>query len=143
MLDLRLIRENSSFVEEKLSTRGKAYDLSQIRDLTAASNEINTELCNLQSESKKLSKLIGNIIQKTDNKNSGELIDLKNKGNEYKLQISKYEEKKRILDQRIKSEILRLPNLPSDKSPLGDNETNNIVIREWGNPLKEGELKSH
>ena len=143
MLDLRLIRENSSFVEEKLSTRGKSIDLSQIRDLTAASNEINTELCNLQSESKKLSKLIGNIIQKTDNKKSGELIDLKNKGNEYKLQISKYEEKKRILDQHIKSEILRLPNLPSDKSPLGDNETNNIVIREWGNPLKEGELKSH
>ena len=143
MLDQRLIRENSSFVEEKLSTRGRIVDLSQIRDLTTEINEIDIKLCSLQSESKKLSKLIGNIIQKSGNKNSSELIDLKNKGNEYKLKISQYEEKKRILDQRIKFEILRLPNLPSDKVPLGDNETNNIVIREWGNPLKEADLKSH
>ena len=143
MLDQKLIRENSSFVEEKLSTRGKVVDLSQIHDLTLESREIDIELCNLQSKSKKLSKLIGNKLHQSDNKNSDELINLKNKGNEYKLKISAYEEQKRSLDKRIKSEILRLPNLPSDKAPLGDNETGNIKIREWGNPLKKKDLKSH
>ena len=143
MLDQRLIRENPSFVEEKLSTRGKSVNLSLIHSLTVESKEIDIELCNLQSESKKLSKLIGSKIMELKNKNSKELIDLKNQGNEYKFKISEYEEKKRIIDKQIKFEILRLPNFPSDKTPLGENEKNNIQLREWGEPLKRENIKSH
>ena len=143
MLDQRLIRENPSFVEEKLSTRGKAVNLSQINELTIKSREIDIELCNLQSESKKLSKLIGHIIQNSENKTSKDLNDLKHQGNEYKSKISEYEKKKRILDKQIKFELLRLPNLPSGNTPLGDNETKNIPLRKWGYPLEKDNLKSH
>ena len=143
MLDQRLIRENPTFVEEKLSTRGKNFNLSQIHNLTLESKEVDIELCNLQSESKKISKLIGNKIRNSDDKNSKELDDLKNKGNEYKSKISEYDERKKVLDKQIKSEILRLPNFPSKDTPLGNDETNNIQLREWGNPLKGNNLKTH
>ncbi len=143
MLDQRLIRENPSFVEEKLSTRGKAIDLSQIHKLTLKSKDIDIELCNLQSESKKLSKLIGDKIRHSENKNSEDFIDLKNKGNKFKLKISEYEEKKRTIDKQIKFEILRLPNFPSDKAPLGENEKNNIELKQWGHPVKQDNLRSH
>ena len=143
MLDQRLIRENPSLVEKKLSTRGKNVDLSQIHELTIESKELDIELCNLQSESKKLSKLIGSMINNLEDKNSKQIIELKNKGNEYKYKISEYEEKKRNLDNQIKSEILRLPNFPSDNTPLGKDETNNLQLRKWGDPLTSDNLRSH
>ncbi len=143
MLDQRLIRENPSFVEKKLSTRGKTFNLSQINNLTLERKQLDIELCDLQSESKKLSKLIGSKITSSSNITKEELIHLKNQGNEYKVKISEYEEKKRTLDKQIKSEILKLPNFPSDETPLGGNEASNVALREWGDPMKKNNIKSH
>ena len=143
MLDQRLIRENPTFVEEKLSSRGKALDLSHINNLTIQINKIDIELCSLQSESKKLSKIIGEEIRDSNNKSTQNLTELKNKGNQYKQRISEFEAKKRELDQQIKYEILRLPNLPSEEAPFGKDENNNIELRKWGDPIKNDSLKSH
>ena len=77
MLDQKLIRENPTSVEENLSLRGKFYNISQIHELTIKKKEIDLELSNLQFESKKLSKLIGQEISKSQNINSQELKDLK------------------------------------------------------------------
>ena len=95
MLDQKLIRENPTFVEESLSLRGKVFNISPIHRLTIEKKEIDIEISNLQSESKKLSKLIGQEINKSDNNNSKELNELKNKGNNYRIKISEFEEKKK------------------------------------------------
>ena len=58
MLDQKLIRENPTLVEESLSLRGKVFNISQIQELTLQKKEIDIEISTLQSESKKLSKLI-------------------------------------------------------------------------------------
>ena len=58
MLDQKLIRENPRSVEENLSLRGKFFKISHIHELTLRKKEIDIELSGLQSESKKLSKLI-------------------------------------------------------------------------------------
>ena len=59
--------------------------------LTLQKKEIDIEISNLQSESKKLSKLIGQEISKSQNNNSPELNNLKKKGNEYRIKISEFE----------------------------------------------------
>ena len=143
MLDQRLIRENPSFVEDKLSTRGKVFNLSYIHELTLKIKAIDIELCSLQSESKRLSKLIGNKIRNSGNENDEELLELKNRGNEYKVKISEYEEQKRTSDKKLKYELLRLPNLPSKEAPLGNDENGNQQIRNWGDPIKKNNLKTH
>ena len=143
MLDQRLIRENPTLVEEMLSTRGKFLDISHLHKMTIQRKEIDIELCNLQSESKKLSKTIGKQINNSTNIDNQILIELKNEGNKYKAKISEYEEKKRSLDNQIRNEILRLPNFPSKNTPLGENESNNIEIRKWGDPLINDNLKTH
>ena len=81
VLDQKLIRENPTFVEESLSLRGKVFQISHIHELTIKKREIDTEISILQSESKTLSKLIGQLIGKSENNNSQELNDLKKKGN--------------------------------------------------------------
>ena len=129
MLDQKLIRENPSFVEENLSSRGKTFNISPIHKLTIEKKEIDIEISHLQSESKKLSKLIGQEITKSHNNHSDDLDELKKKGNQYKIKISEYEEKKRILDKLLHDEILRLPNFPSKEAPIGEDESNNIQIK--------------
>ena len=143
MLDQKLIRENPTSVEENLSLRGKFFNISPIHKLTVEKKEIDIEISNLQSESKKLSKLIGLEISKSQNNNSQELSELKNKGNKYRTKISEFEEKKRILEDAIQKEILSLPNFPSKDAPIGKDENNNIEIKTWGDPLRKEKQKSH
>ena len=143
MLDQKLIREKPKFIEENLSLRGKFFNISPIHKLTLEKKEIDIEISNLQSESKKLSKSIGNLINKSQNNISQELNELKNKGNKYRIKISEFEDKKRILDDQIRKEILSLPNFPSKEAPIGKDESENVQIKTWGDPLIKENLKSH
>ena len=143
MLDQKLIRENPTFVEDNLSLRGSVYDITFIHKLTLERKEIDIEISSLQSKSKKLSKIIGEQIRTSNNVNTQELSELKNKGNKYRAKVSEFEEKKRILDKKLQDEILKLPNFPSKDSPFGQNESNNIQVKEWGDPLKKDNLKAH
>ena len=143
MLDQKLIRENPTFVEDNLSLRGKVYNINFIHKLTVERKEIEIEISSLQSESKKLSKIIGQEIRNSNNTNSQELDVLKEKGNQYRVKVSEFEEKKRILDKQLKEEISKLPNFPSKEAPFGKNENNNIQIKEWGDPIRKDNLKSH
>ena len=143
MLDQKLIRENPTFVEENLSLRGKFYKISHIHELTVKKKEIDIKISNLQSESKKLSKLIAQEIGKSQNNNSPEIINFKKKGNDYRTKISEFEEKQRILDKQIYDEICNLPNFPSKDAPIGKDEIDNVQVKTWGDPLTEENLKSH
>ena len=68
---------------------------------------------------------------------------LKIKGNEYRTKISEFEEKKRTLDKNIHNEICNLPNLPSKDAPIGKDESDNVQVKTWGDPLVTENLKSH
>jgi len=131
VLDQKLIRENPTSVEKNLSLRGKAYEISHIHELTVKKKEIDIEISNLQSESKKLSKLIGQEISKSKNTDSPEVNNLKKKGNKYRTKISEFEEKKRTLDKKIHNEICNLPNLPSKDAPIGKDESHNVQVKTW------------
>ena len=143
MLDQRLIRENPRLVEEKLSVRGINLDLSHLHELTIAIRLKDTELSNLQSESNKISKLIGNYYQNKKDSSAIDINELKKNGNNLKSEISKLEQIKRDLNKQIIDEILKLPNFPSDNTPKGKNESENIEIRKWGNAIKKKNIKSH
>ncbi len=143
MLDQKLIRENPTYVEENLSLRGKDFNILPIQKLTIEKKKIDEAISNLQSESKKLSKLIGQEISKSPTNNSLEIDNLKKKGNEYRIQIYEFEEKQRILEKEINDKISNLPNFPSKDAPIGKDESNNVQINTWGDPIKGKNLKSH
>jgi len=143
VLDQKLIRENPTSVEESLSLRGKVFKISPIHELTVKKKEIDIKISSLQSESKKLSKLIGQEIIKSKNKNSLELNNLKKKGNEYRNKISEFEEKQRLLEKKVNNEIYNLPNFPSNDAPVGKDERDNVQVKTWGNPLIIDNPRSH
>jgi len=143
VLDQKLIRENPTFVEKKLSRRGKTFDISNLHQLTLKIRDTDNELSNLQAESKKLSKLIGEIYQKKNNTVPEDFNKMKDHANNLKANISDLEIKKRDLNKQILNELLKLPNFPSDNSPSGKDESQNLEIKKWGNPTTIDNQKSH
>ena len=143
MLDQRLIRENPKLVEDRLALRGKPIDLSNLHKLTIQIKTTDINLSTLQSESKKVSKLIGSYYNSPNKSLLKNLEDLKSQGNKLKKDISKLEEEKRELQAEITKIILSLPNLPSEDAPFGKNEQSNLEIRKWGEPFRKKNLKNH
>ena len=143
MLDQRLIRENPTLVEEKLSVRGIKLNLSHLHKLTLLIKDKDTELSSLQSESNQISKLIGNYYHNKNNSSEIDINELKKNGNNLKLEISKIEQIKRDLNKEIIDEISKLPNFPSKNTPTGKDESQNVELRKWGNPIKKKNIKSH
>ena len=105
MLDQRLIRENPTFVEESLSLRGKRFNISNIHELTLKQKEIDTELSIVQSESKKLSKVISQEINQSKNNNSSnkgkdkKVVSTKNNSKELKVDKEKADLKSKTLSE--------------------------------------------
>jgi len=143
VLDQKLIRENPSYVEKKLSRRGKSFELSNLHQLTHKVKDTDIELSNLQSESKKLSKLIGNFYQQNNDLSTKDLNKFKDQANTLKSNISNLEVKKRDLNKVLLDELLKLPNFPSDNSPSGNDESQNVEIKKWGDPYTVHNQKSH
>src|SRR4030066_558305 len=68
-----------------------------------------------------------NIVAKEKNVEEGKRIKDELKDKEPKLSE---------IEEKCHEALLEIPNLPSEKSPLGKNEKNNVEIRKWGEPKK-------
>lgn len=144
MLDLKQIRENPAQIQELLDRRGAGvYQLRAILDLDEEQRELETTRTKLQTRSNEIGKLIGQKMKEGINPKSSEIISLKDEGNQVKSQLSELEPQEKELKAQINSLLLQLPNLPSDTTPIGRNETENVEVRRWGEeylPKVEGIL---
>ncbi len=98
---------------------------------------------NLQSKGNKIGKEVGLKIKSGINPNSEELKALKSEGIQIKQRVAQLEEREKSLSEKLKTQILNFPNIPSENCPTGKDETNNKEIRRWGNPLQGNDFKEH
>ena len=143
MLDLKLIRENPEQVQADLNKRGD-YDLSPLLELDRQQRELEGGRSLLQARSNEIGKAVGQKIKSGSDPNGPEVAALKIEGNEIKTQLQELEPKERAIKEQIQGILLTLPNLPSDTTPLGTSEEENVEIKRWGDEyLPKDELKSH
>ncbi|MDW2922166.1 serine--tRNA ligase [Mesomycoplasma ovipneumoniae] len=139
-MDIRLILNNKSFVEKKLSDRG--FDISLIAELYQKAqkrNLLRQEIDELLAQKNKASKQIGLYVR--ENKNSE---DLKDQVSQIKDKLANLETKWQKLDDWVSQKILEVPNLPDDSVPFGNSELDNQVIYHWGKPKKiDPKIKPH
>ncbi|WP_341420445.1 serine--tRNA ligase [Mesomycoplasma ovipneumoniae] len=139
-MDIRLILNNKSFVEKKLSDRG--FDISIIADLYEKAqkrNFLRQEIDELLAQKNKTSKQIGLFVR--ENKDSE---DLKNQVSQIKDKLANLEIEWQELDDWVSQKILEVPNLPDDSVPFGNSELDNQVIYHWGQPKKiDPKIKPH
>ncbi|MEG3825862.1 serine--tRNA ligase [Mesomycoplasma ovipneumoniae] len=139
-MDIRLILNNKSFVEKKLSDRG--FDISIIADLYQKAqkrNFLRQEIDELLAQKNKTSKQIGLFVR--ENKDSE---DLKNQVSQIKDKLANLETEWQKLDDWVSQKILEVPNLPDDSVPFGNSELDNQVIYHWGQAKKiDPKIKPH
>lgn len=132
MLDLKQIRKNPEAVQARLNLRGAGYDVSEIVSFEQQQRELETRRTQLQARSNEIGKLIGQKIKSGSNPKGEEIAALKEEGNQVKAQLGELEPQEKELKGRIEALLLALPNLPSESTPVGKNETENVEVRRWG-----------
>jgi seryl-tRNA synthetase len=132
MLDPNLIREKPDFVKEGIAKKGTGPFI--IDDFIKVDNERKDlvksidELRHLRNE---LSEKIGKMIS------SGEEVEnVKADVREIGRKISKGEGKLKSINEQYNDLLLRIPNLPHASVLYGKDESENIVVKQWGERTK-------
>ncbi len=131
VLDLRQIRENPEQVQAALAKRGQ-YNLAPLLALDQQQRQLETQRSQLQARSNEIGKRVGQTLKAGATADSPEMIALKAEGNTLKAELQTLEPQGRDLKARIESILLSLPNLPSDSTPVGASEADNVEVRRWG-----------
>ncbi|MBD2073205.1 serine--tRNA ligase [Phormidium sp. FACHB-592] len=136
MLDLKLIRENPDLVRKKLATRNGSYDIQPLLQLDEQRRSLEQERSRLQARGNEIGKLVGQKMKSGSKPDDAEIQALKDEGNQVKAKLSDLEPQEKELKVQIEERLLELPNLPSDTTPIGKNETENVEVRRWGDEYK-------
>ncbi|NMF56812.1 serine--tRNA ligase [Pseudanabaena yagii] len=134
MLDIKLVRSQPEQVQARLNSRGKGYDISRLVELEQEVRALETQRSHLQAESNDIGKQVG--IKMKAGAPAAEIEALKARSPEIKQQLAELEPKERALREESNVILMTLPNLPSETTPIGANETENVEIRRWGDEYK-------
>jgi len=127
MIDPKLIRHETQIVLDSLSKRKNDFELDDYLLAEKASRKIQTEIENLRSTKNKLTKKIGS--SQLDEKAKGKIVDEVHEIND---SLKDSEAKLEGLSVEVRDLSLQLPNILHESVPEGDDENDNVVIRERG-----------
>jgi seryl-tRNA synthetase len=136
MLDLKQIRENPEEVQKRLDSRGGSYDIAPILQLNQQQKALELERSSLQARGNEIGKLVGQKVKSGSDVNSPEILVMKTEGNEIKSKLAQLEPQEKEIKAAIDQKILDLPNLPSETTPIGKDERENVEVRRWGEEYK-------
>jgi seryl-tRNA synthetase len=133
MLDLGFVRANLPLVEEKLRARG-ADPGALLGDFLALDRH-RREAITLAEQSKarrnELSQQIG-ILRKAGPNGAEQAAALMEETRTLKEKLDELDRTAASLDEQLRHSLARVPNLTRDEVPTGGSETDNVVIRTWG-----------
>ena len=121
MLDLKFIRENPDLVRQAVANRQTTAPLDDILRLDAERHEKVLELESLRHARKETAR---------------EKRAADDEGRNLRDKIRVLEEEVKSLDNQIEELLLQVPNIPHPTTPVGKDESDNIVVRSWGEPKK-------
>ena len=126
MLDLKFVRENARAVEENCKNRGVAADVGLVVELADRRSELIQELNDLKQRQNQMAKSIG---KERDEGSRGRLIE---ESRTMKERIPARETELHEVEDRLRDEQLKIPNMTHPSSPIGKDDTENVEIRRWG-----------
>ena len=143
MLDLNFVRNNLALVEEKLRLRGMdpAEVLGDFRAIDAERRSYITTLETAQKRRNELSPKIG-ALKQAEKKGTlspeklKELATLSEEVGREKSVIEQFEQRVAEVDEKFKSILKGVPNLPNDSVPVGKSAEDNVEVRRWGTAPK-------
>lgn len=129
MFDPKWIRENPESFDAGLAKRGLEPHAAQVIALDDARRGIVTRLQEAQTRRNAASKEIGKAKGSGDEARAQELMD---EVASLKTALQQGEEELRLAEAKLNEALAAIPNLPLDDVPVGEDENDNVLAREWG-----------
>jgi seryl-tRNA synthetase len=143
MLQLAVLRERPEYVVRRLAVKNlDAQSLvDQILSIDEDRRKVQVELDNLLNQQNTIAKQVGELY-KSGKKAEGD--DLKNKSAALKQTVQELSEKLSGLEAAMNEELVKLPNMPSERVPQGRTPEDNEVVHQEGEiPALDAAAKPH
>jgi seryl-tRNA synthetase len=122
MLDIKYIRENTEIVRQSIANRHDNTSLDEILNIDGERRRKMTELEELRRSRKQSSK--------------ERQADAAEEGRALRNKVKDLEETVKNLDVKLTDLLMRVPNIPDARVPLGKDDCDNPVVSTWGEPRK-------
>lgn len=133
MLDIRKIRENAQEIKEKLALRNTSYDteIDEIVKLDKERRKLSSTNDELKSEQNKVSKMIPSM-----KKNGEDTTEIFSKMKDISEKIKNNDAIISEIEGKLNYLLLSVPNIPSESTPVGKDDSENVEVRQWGTSKK-------
>ena len=129
MLRRQFVRENPDVVRAALDAKGVDVDLDRILEIDAEWRSLKSEGDDLRHERNEVSRRIGQLKAEGEEEAAEAAIERSSK---LKAELQGIEARADELEAELEAALLRLPQLPDDSVPLGDDERENVERRREG-----------
>ncbi|PAF53286.1 serine--tRNA ligase [Helicobacter sp. 13S00482-2] len=130
MIDIKLLLNDFESISNKLQTKKvDVQTLQNLKDTASIYKKNKQDLETLQSHQNKTSKLFGEY-----KKEGKDTLILKNELESNKQKISLLSDEVGRIEKNLQNILFGIPNLPDDKTPIGDDETSNVEIKKILSP---------
>jgi len=133
MIDTNLIKADPKSVVEQLKLRNYDFNITTFEALEVDRKKFQTETEELQAQRNALSKDYG--LLKKEGKDDPAL---NKKIESIKKDLDLCSKKLGAIQENLRDFLLDVPNLPDSSVPCGENEENNIKVRDFGEPIISG-----
>lgn len=133
MHDIRLIRENPDAFDAALARRGLPAQAAALLAIDERRRATIVAAQEAQARRNDLSKQIGQAKAAKDDARATalmtEVADLKQR-------LPQLEDEERVVAADLDTRLAALPNVPAPDVPMGADEEDNTLVREWGTPRR-------
>ncbi|MEM3386123.1 MAG: serine--tRNA ligase [Nitrososphaerales archaeon] len=129
MLDLRLVREHPEIIKDMLEKRNISFPLEELLKKDAKRRQLLTEVQRLKHQRNLISLQIAQA-----KKEGRDTLEKLHTVKEISDRIEQLDSEAKALDQEVNNMLKSLPNLIHESVPVGKDESDNVVIRRWGEP---------
>ncbi|MGN1223084.1 MAG: serine--tRNA ligase [Christensenellales bacterium] len=136
MIDIELIRTNPELVKENIRKKfqdEKLHLVDEVVVLDKENRQLKQNGDDLRSKRKTLSTEVGNFMK---NKEIEKANEIKAKVNEINNEIVNIEKKQAEIDALVREKMLKIPNIIDKSVPIGKNDSENVEIEKFGEPIK-------
>lgn len=135
MLDVRFLRENPDLVKENMKKKfqdSKLGLVDEVIDLDLQRRTAQQEADTLRGSRKSLSKEIGTFMRE-GKKEEAEAIKVQVSKNAERL--AELEVQEREIGEKVTEIMMVIPNIIDDSVPIGKDDTDNVELEKYGEPL--------
>ena len=142
MLDIKRIRQNPQELIDALKARNKDISLDTFLKEDEERRALMAEVEEKKALRNQTSKKIG--LAKKNGASEEETAAIMREMRELGDVIDALDEKINELDAKMQQFLMRVPNIPNPRVPIGKDDSENVEVRRWGTPRQFGwEPKAH